>query len=164
MGSFRGPLRAPPAGPPLPGGSRCPGPCPCLGTGRAWFLSPISTKFLLDFVKKILFFIGWFFNKIKILYNWGCRLARPAWVLVRAGCGLVAGCSPPPRPPVRPPWGGLPNVPPLFPFPVARRFSATAYPFPPPAGGQPTLRRAGLLSIASPCQGSGQVTPQGGHP
>ena len=38
-GSFRGPLRAPPAGPPLPGGSRCPGPCPCLGTGRARFLS-----------------------------------------------------------------------------------------------------------------------------
>ena len=82
-------------------------------------------------------------------------------MLVRAGCGLVAGCSPPPRPPVRPPWGGLPSVPPLFPFPVARRFSATAYPFPPPAGGQPTLRRAGLPIIASLRQGSGQVTPLG---
>ena len=29
-----------------------------------------------------------------------------AWVLVWAGCGLVAGVHPPPRPPVRPPTGG----------------------------------------------------------
>lgn len=29
-----------------------------------------------------------------------------AWVLVQAGCGLVAGVRPPPRPPVRPPTGG----------------------------------------------------------
>lgn len=29
-----------------------------------------------------------------------------AWLLIRAGCGLVVGVRPPPRPPVRPPTGG----------------------------------------------------------
>lgn len=84
-----------------------------------------------------------------------CLGARPGWVRSR---GWVL----PPAPASRlPPLGGAPLCSPPFSLPRRPAKWQTSYPFSPPAGGQPTLRRAGLLSIASPCQGSGQVTPLG---
>lgn len=135
--AFGVPFALPRRAPPCRGALGAPGLARAWGPAAPGSCPQLVQNFCQNLFKNSKFFIGWFLNKFQILYNWGCRWARPAWVLVRAGCGLVAGCSPPPRPPVRPPWGGLPCVPPLFPFPVALPTWQTSYPFPPPAGGKP---------------------------